>query len=182
MSLDYFNREKTSIRDQWSRQHATTAIKVEVKEFHSQFPRDVPLIGEGGDLPAIPSQFKPPKPRYPPPKLIILNIGIVGAGVAGLFAAKVLDHLNYQLFLQALGDNGFLGGKKPTQKSFHEDYVIGKKPLPSMLFFKYEILEAAGTERVGGRLFTYDFGEPQGPHDYYDVGAMRFPKNPVMTR
>lgn len=50
---------------------------------------------------------------------------------------------------------------------------------------EYEILEA--DDKVGGRLFTYKFPEkdpeyPIGPHDYYDVGAMRFPNSKVMAR
>ena len=54
---------------------------------------------------------------------------------------------------------------------------------------EYEILEANGEERVGGRLYSYYFPNPTGekepkvgPHDYYDVGAMRFPDNQVMDR
>ncbi|KZT70525.1 amine oxidase [Daedalea quercina L-15889] len=42
----------------------------------------------------------------------------------------------------------------------------------------YEILEAS--DRVGGRLYTYKFSEQQ--HDYFDVGAMRFPDTPMMKR
>jgi len=45
--------------------------------------------------------------------------------------------------------------------------------------FTYEILEADPV-RSGGRLFTYHFSG-QG-HDYFDVGAMRFPDHPIMTR
>ncbi|KAJ0152866.1 Uncharacterized protein HZ326_4761 [Fusarium oxysporum f. sp. albedinis] len=48
--------------------------------------------------------------------------------------------------------------------------------------FEYDIHEAAGPDRVGGRLFTYNFGGQRDTHDYYDVGAMRFPDNPVMKR
>ena len=52
---------------------------------------------------------------------------------------------------------------------------------------RYEILEANGEERLGGRLYSYYFkniqGQPKvGSHDYYDVGAMRFPENDVMKR
>ncbi|PPQ70504.1 hypothetical protein CVT24_013274, partial [Panaeolus cyanescens] len=44
----------------------------------------------------------------------------------------------------------------------------------------YDILEASN--RSGGRMFTYNFApDPNashdGKHDYYDVGAMRFPEN-----
>ena len=42
----------------------------------------------------------------------------------------------------------------------------------------YEILEASN--RVGGRLYSHYFDKE--PHNYYDVGAMRFPENKVMKR
>ena len=46
----------------------------------------------------------------------------------------------------------------------------------------YDILEAGGKKRIGGRLYTHRFeGEPKD-HQYFDVGAMRFPKNEVMER
>ena len=46
---------------------------------------------------------------------------------------------------------------------------------------EYEILESNNDTRVGGRLFSYYFPKSEevpdpGPHDYYDVGAMRFPE------
>lgn len=51
---------------------------------------------------------------------------------------------------------------------------------------KYEILEAE-EKRLGGRLFTYKFPKKDkqpdiGPHDYYDVGAMRFPDVKTMKQ
>jgi|SRR3569833_119183 len=89
------------------------------------------------------------------------NIAIVGAGVAGLFTAMILDHLNEKYKLNA----------------------------------KYTIFEANGSDRLGGRLYSYYFQNkkdkdgkddpnypPVGKHDYYDVGAMRFPNVPVMKR
>ena len=83
-----------------------------------------------------------------------LDIGIVGAGVAGLFSAMVFDWLN---------EHPELKGK---------------------LKINYDILEAAGEERLGGRLYTHKFseGDPAKTHDYYDVGAMRFPNNDIMKR
>ncbi|KAK3990704.1 hypothetical protein QBC44DRAFT_368672 [Cladorrhinum sp. PSN332] len=61
------------------------------------------------------------------------------------------------------------------------DYLREKIPNINL---EYDIFEAGGVNRVGGRLFTYSFpaGKAQGPHDYYDVGGMRFPDNPVMQR
>ena len=48
---------------------------------------------------------------------------------------------------------------------------------------EYEILEAGDSSRVGGRLYShyFDKSEPgQGNHQYYDVGAMRYPDSNVM--
>jgi monoamine oxidase len=43
----------------------------------------------------------------------------------------------------------------------------------------YEILEAS--DRVGGRVYTYDFpADSTTAHNYYDVGAMRIPDVPAM--
>jgi predicted NAD/FAD-binding protein len=43
----------------------------------------------------------------------------------------------------------------------------------------YRIFEAS--KRHGGRLFTYHFTNDETlPHDYFDVGAMRYPDNPAM--
>ncbi|KAI0121136.1 hypothetical protein BJ170DRAFT_688221 [Xylariales sp. AK1849] len=44
----------------------------------------------------------------------------------------------------------------------------------------YDLIEAAGEERLGGRLYTHKFSDRE--HDYYDVGAMRFPENAIMLR
>ncbi|KAF2498089.1 hypothetical protein BU16DRAFT_559800 [Lophium mytilinum] len=76
-----------------------------------------------------------------------LHVGIVGAGCAGLFTAMTLDFVNQHI------------------KS--EDLQI-----------TYDILEAADDSRLGGRLYTHHFSkDTELPHDYYDVGAMRFPEN-----
>ena len=42
----------------------------------------------------------------------------------------------------------------------------------------YQVLEASA--RVGGRLYTHRFSDAL--HDYYDIGAMRFPKIKIMDR
>lgn len=80
------------------------------------------------------------------------HIGIIGAGAAGLFTAMILDHLNEEYGLNA----------------------------------KYDILEANGEDRLGGRLFSYYFKDPDGTslggHQYFDVGAMRFPDIDAMDR
>jgi Flavin containing amine oxidoreductase len=68
------------------------------------------------------------------------RVAIIGAGVAGLRTAMLLQYMR----------------------------------------IPYKIFEAS--DRPGGRVFTYQFASrpeenPQGKHDYYDVGAMRFPDN-----
>ncbi|KAF9648711.1 hypothetical protein BDM02DRAFT_3269303, partial [Thelephora ganbajun] len=45
----------------------------------------------------------------------------------------------------------------------------------------YQIVDADTRERVGGRIFTYHF-PGGGPYDYFDIGAMRFPRTPFMKR
>lgn len=49
---------------------------------------------------------------------------------------------------------------------------------------EYEILESNNEERLGGRLFSHYFKDVKNPgtHDYYDVGAMRFPEIDIMKR
>lgn len=78
------------------------------------------------------SRWPMPPPWY--------RVAIIGAGVAGLRTAMLLQHMG----------------------------------------IPYKIFEAS--DRPGGRVYTYEFaskppGNPQGNHDYYDVGAMRFPDN-----
>ena len=47
----------------------------------------------------------------------------------------------------------------------------------------YEILDCNTENRLGGRLYTHYFSEDtEDSHDYYDVGAMRFPDIPVMKQ
>ncbi|RYP09077.1 hypothetical protein DL764_001498 [Monosporascus ibericus] len=69
------------------------------------------------------------------------KVCIVGAGIAGLYIAMILDDLK----------------------------------IPNL---EYDILE--GSDRVGGRIYTYHFSEAR--HDYYDIGAMRYPDIPTMRR
>lgn len=82
----------------------------------------------------------------PPP---IDNICIIGAGVAGLYTAMILDSLE----------------------------------------IPYEILEA--NSRIGGRIYTHRFNGEVGKnapvgdparYDYFDIGAMRYPRIPFMDR
>ena len=145
-----------SIRAQWARQHAIYGIKEEwnklVRLAYGRRPDDksldVPELVKGDTLRKAPLNLKtPPKDGKAGGDPLAVNVGIVGAGAAGLFSALVLEYLNT---------------KQTSVK------------------FTYDILEADTTKRSGGRLFTYNFS-PQ-PHDYYDVGAMRFPDHAVMTR
>ena len=61
------------------------------------------------------------------------------------------------------------------------DYLNATVPELQTNPIQYDIFESADETRgVGGRLYTYNFSDTS--HDYYDVGAMRFPQNPVMDR
>jgi monoamine oxidase len=83
-------------------------------------------------------------PRLIPQENIVkkgFKLCIVGAGMAGLYIALILDTLD----------------------------------IPGISFDFFE-----ASDRVGGRCFTHEFSKI--PHDYYDVGAMRFPNIPVMDR
>lgn len=53
--------------------------------------------------------------------------------------------------------------------------ILDSLDLPGLT---YEILE--GSDRIGGRLLTHHF--TQKNHDYYDIGAIRFPKIEIMKR
>jgi len=50
------------------------------------------------------------------------------------------------------------------------------------LNISYDLLEATGPSLLGGRLYTHRFTENPLEHQYYDIGAVRFPKNEVMDR
>ncbi|EXK29446.1 hypothetical protein FOMG_14596 [Fusarium oxysporum f. sp. melonis 26406] len=148
-----------SIRNQWARQHINRAIRQDWNAIleHSNDKSELgslPLIPKASELPRAPAPQKSSAPHdHGAQKPRVIKIGVIGAGAAGLFTGMVLDYLNSEL-------------KK------------GSIPLA----FEYDIHEAAGPDRVGGRLFTYNFGGQRDTHDYYDVGAMRFPDNPVMKR
>ncbi|CAM1507624.1 Fc.00g072650.m01.CDS01 [Cosmosporella sp. VM-42] len=95
-----------------------------------------PLYEEDADTAALAS-LRVGAEDHPPRKICI-----VGAGIAGLYIAMILDDLK----------------------------------IPNLT---YEILEA--NTRVGGRIYTHYF-DRENPHDYCDIGAMRFPKIPIMDR
>ncbi|KAK6337079.1 hypothetical protein TWF718_009865 [Orbilia javanica] len=89
-----------------------------------------------------------------------VKIGIIGGGVSGLYAGRLFDWLN-----EYLEKNPRIGRRPGAQKD-------------EKLKFGFEILEAAN--RVGGRVYTHHFSPSR--HDYYDVGAMRFPDTDIMER
>ncbi|OQE37336.1 hypothetical protein PENCOP_c010G05201 [Penicillium coprophilum] len=70
------------------------------------------------------------------------KVCIIGAGIAGLYLALILQDLE----------------------------------IPNL---SWDILEA-NRDRIGGRIYTHRFSEAHD--DYYDVGAMRFPQIPIMSR
>lgn len=151
-------------RDQWARWR----VRKMLAKAYSLIPNEtVGSLPEGiqGLLPdissdAIDAQKIPDLPEFQPQKTLPseIKVCIVGAGAAGLFTAMIFDWLK----------------------------VKGKRQELPELNISYDILEANDEERLGGRLYTYKFpptnGYKPGVHDYYDVGAMRFPENPFMKR
>lgn len=92
-------------------------------------PHDLPNLQDMKIYPLWPPRHRDiPKP----------HVGIIGAGMAGLYTAMILKSLE----------------------------------------ISYEIIEAS--DRIGGRVYTHRFTDDPG--DYYDVGAMRFPDNPIMAK
>lgn len=185
MSLD--QRSNLSLRDQWARQHAVRGIKEEFVRLRSDNIRHEPSLPEDPRMFDIEDPYLPPAPKphdtpkVPPKEPLVIPLGIVGAGVAGLFAAKVLDYLNRKLSQMADEDGGSQSGTPTNVAEFQRQYDPIQRA-PNTLYFAYTIHEAAQADRVGGRLYTHNFGGPRRAHDYYDVGAMRFPNNPVMAR
>lgn len=137
----------------WARDVAKTKMNYDLKGVIQRLKKSVPTkFDEKDSIGSIREKTKElTGPGYIPEKPGQISVGIVGAGVAGLFAALLFDWLND-----------------------HED-LKGES-----LKISYDILEAAGAERLGGRLYTHHFSDEE--HDYYDVGAMRFPNNTIMTR
>ncbi|KAK3356737.1 hypothetical protein B0T25DRAFT_603294 [Lasiosphaeria hispida] len=148
-----------SIREQYAFAHTVKEInEVVASEEHLGELLGGSLVPESDGLPDLPD-IAPSVGRHggDGPANVVgqpNKVAIVGAGVTGLFLGMMLDYLN------------------STIPDFNIDY---------------DIFEAGEDTRVGGRLFTYNFPSrlpknPPGPHDYYDVGGMRFPQNPVMQR
>ena len=179
MSIDI--ESDISIRNQWAKEHATLGLKelLNKKIASGSGPSQIPFLPNEPQRPFLPNEPLPPihlpgengsdtdgsdtdgsdggdsgsSSTIEDPK-----VAIIGAGAAGLFSAMIFDYLN-------------------------NDETLKKKGFK----VSYEIFEAADRDRIGGRLFTYNFKpedtrNPPGQHDYYDVGAMRFPANKVMRR
>jgi hypothetical protein len=110
------------------------------------------------DLPED-AELPPPEPLKIPPPQGKSKVCIIGAGAAGLFTAMLFDYLNAHSEVA-----GFQVEYDIFEASAENNAARGALP----------------SNGIGGRLFTYNFSNT--PHDYYDVGAMRFPENPVMRR
>ncbi|KAI9717798.1 MAG: hypothetical protein M1812_004527 [Candelaria pacifica] len=142
-------------------QYARWRVRKTLAKIYNSTPDEIQNLEGLLDLPkqSAPERL-PTLPEFQPQGKLPaeMKVCIVGAGAAGLFTAMIFDYLKEQAQKQVIPD----------------------------LHISYEILEAAKEDRLGGRLYTYKFpstvDHPSGPHDYYDVGAMRFPDNPIMKR
>lgn len=140
-----------SMKQQWARRLVRQKLYHELIALHEKGlrerkpdPESFPLFGIGDHVPTSPFDLPPapPPPDTSQPRPFILCI--IGAGVAGLYIAMILDSLK----------------------------------IPDLI---YDIVEAS--PRAGGRILTHHFeSTPPSPHDYFDVGAMRFPNIPSQQR
>ncbi|PNP74571.1 hypothetical protein FNYG_12076 [Fusarium nygamai] len=142
-----------SYKHMWARDVAKASMNYDLKGVIERLKESVPTKFDAKDnIGSLRKKtMEATGPGYIPEEEGKISVGIVGAGVAGLFAALLFDWLNGHEELKGKG-----------------------------LKVSYDILEAAGAERLGGRLYTHHFSDEE--HDYYDVGAMRFPNNTIMKR
>jgi hypothetical protein len=143
-----------SYKNMWAREVAMSTMAYDLKGTINLIKRTKPELGVTGEenIGQLLDKTKNITGRgYVPEKPGKIDVGIVGAGIAGLFTALLFDWLNQHPDLKGKG-----------------------------LKINYDIFEAAGAERLGGRLYTHYFTDEE--HDYYDVGAMRFPNNSIMKR
>ena len=152
-----------AVKKDWER--LTTALRHLREDQPSDGVADPPISElPGVEGPRIQSEERPdvlksppkalrgfPKAKEPSATGTVPNIGIVGAGAAGLFTAMILKWL--------------------------KAHAVDTDSQP----FNYtcDIIEASSV--AGGRLNTHSFSDTQQDL-YFDVGAMRYPKNDVMTR
>lgn len=135
-----------------------------MKEQIAKASRQSPAPGtNGAQIPFIGSDPLPPDSdfveslkkleRPKPTHNEPLTVAIVGAGCAGLFVPMIFNKLRA---------------------------ILKENWLPE-LTVNCEVFEASSETRLGGRVYTHKFSQG-GDHDYYDVGAMRFPQIPIMER
>ncbi|KAG2336933.1 hypothetical protein BDR05DRAFT_80702 [Suillus weaverae] len=111
------------------------------------------------------------------PKQLIATKGITVIDVSSgstVGLAEIPDAVNYQTVADITPTNpvGILGA---GASGLYTALILQDLGIP------YRIIEAQG--KVGGRLFTYKFQDGTGsPYNYFDVGAMRFPKISSMQR
>lgn len=164
--------KEIDFRDQWARWRVrkllAKAYSLASEETTRKLPKEIHDLLPDISSKNIPAQKIPELGEFQPQDTLPseMKVCIVGAGASGLFTAMILDWLNKK------GETGKL----------------------RKLNISYDIFEANGEERLGGRLYTYKFPPTTvyksgkkteykpGDHDYYDVGAMRFPDIPIMKR
>jgi len=162
MFLDFKDTKTRSVRAQWAHNHASIPLRHKINHPPDHLP---PGLGSWPS-PITDDEELPPAPKLKPLKdaASITNpkVAIVGTGASGLFTAMILQYLNKNV---------------PTSAGFNASWDF------------YEA--SPSTRGVGGRLYTYNFTDtsPDARHNYFDVGAMRFPdasgnppSNPIMQR
>ena len=162
VSTDTEWSKNIDFRDRWSRWLVREMLaKVYSRTSDDSLPPDIHRLLPDVSSNKIPAENIPELPKFEPKDSLPaeMKVCIVGAGVAGLFTAMILD---------------WLKEKCKTEKKLSD------------LNISYDMFEANGKDRLGGRLYTYKFPPTgrytPGDHDYYDVSAMGFPDIPIMKR
>jgi hypothetical protein len=154
LSLDLQKQrdEQFLIHDQWAMKHANLAVKDAWNKILDKYQNEIPPESRPRKI-----QDGGQLPKAPAP--------------VPLKHRPEKDRLQFKVGVIGAGAAGLFVGMILDWLS---------EQAGGSIKFEYDIHEAS--DRVGGRIYTHKFTGQGGPHDYYDVGAMRFPDNPIMNR
>ena len=143
-----------SYRAQWARSLVREKLSAEIKKLQELQHHDGPM-GDGHQLPLLGST--PVSPEHLPP-----DDKWASYEDASPKQGSLPEHS--KVCIVGAGVSGL-----------YIAMILDDLAIPGL---SYQVLEASA--RVGGRLYTHHFSDAL--HDYYDIGAMRFPKIKIMDR
>lgn len=136
--LEALDNKKSTFKADFAKYLVNNYVRQQLEHTNWKSLADTGLTSTERNEKGLPTKQKMSK--LPPPEGF--SIGIIGAGIAGLYTALICETLELD----------------------------------------WHIIEA-NPNRLGGRLYTKYMDEKESfLHDYYDIGAMRYPNTPVMER